>query len=83
MTIVTCLTQYFGRYCEESLNPAFSHIWVLCIESLCVTIAMYAIIQFYVQLREDLAPHSPFMKVLAIKLVIFLSFWQTVSQFRY
>lgn len=38
---------------------------------------MYMVIQFYIQLREDLAPHRPFLKVLAIKLVIFLSFWQS------
>jgi hypothetical protein len=38
---------------------------------------MYCVIQFYFQLRVDLAPHRPFLKVLAIKLVIFLSFWQS------
>jgi hypothetical protein len=38
---------------------------------------MFCLIQFYVQLRVDLAPHRPFLKVLAIKLVIFLSFWQS------
>jgi hypothetical protein len=38
---------------------------------------MYCVIQFYVQLRKALQPHSPLLKVLAIKLVIFLSFWQT------
>lgn len=38
---------------------------------------MYCVIQFYVQLRFDLAPHRPFLKVAAIKLVIFLSFWQS------
>lgn len=40
---------------------------------------MYCVIQFYVQLREPLAEHKPFLKVLAIKLVIFLSFWQTIA----
>lgn len=40
---------------------------------------MYCVIQFYVQLRVPLAEHSPFLKVLAIKLVIFLSFWQTAA----
>jgi hypothetical protein len=40
---------------------------------------MYCVIQFYVQLRGPLAEHSPFLKVLAIKLVIFLSFWQTAA----
>lgn len=40
---------------------------------------MYCVIQFYVQLRVPLAEHNPFLKVLAIKLVIFLSFWQTAA----
>ena len=41
---------------------------------------MFCLIQFYIQLREDLAEHRPFMKVLCIKLVIFFSFWQTVRR---
>ncbi|KAI4140574.1 MAG: hypothetical protein L6R39_005744, partial [Caloplaca ligustica] len=39
---------------------------------------MYCLIQFYVQLKNDLAEHRPLLKVAAIKLVIFLSFWQTI-----
>jgi len=50
---------------------------VLVIEGTAVTIAMYCVIQFYIQLRMDLKAYSPFLKVLAIKLVIFLSFWQS------
>jgi hypothetical protein len=50
----------------------------MVIEAACVTIAMYCLIQFYLQLREDLGRYSPFLKILSIKLVIFLSFWQEV-----
>lgn len=50
----------------------------MVIEGGCVTVAMYCIIQFYLQLKGDLAEHKPLLKVLAIKLVIFLSFWQTL-----
>lgn len=50
----------------------------MVIEGACVTVAMYCLIQFYIQLRQDLTEHRPFLKILAIKLVIFLSFWQTV-----
>ncbi|KAI4255865.1 MAG: hypothetical protein L6R42_006525, partial [Xanthoria sp. 1 TBL-2021] len=50
----------------------------MVIEGGCVTIAMYCLIQFYVQLKDDLAEHNPLLKVAAIKLVIFLSFWQTI-----
>ncbi|KAG8525801.1 uncharacterized protein KY384_000561 [Bacidia gigantensis] len=78
MTCVAVVTQAIGIYCLESLSPAFAHIWVMVIEGGCVTVAMYCLIQFYVQLREDLAEHKPLLKVAAIKLVIFLSFWQTI-----
>ena len=50
----------------------------MVIEGGCVTVAMYCLIQFYVQLKDDLSEHRPLLKVTAIKLVIFLSFWQTV-----
>lgn len=33
MTVVAVITQAFGRYCLESLNPAFAHVWV-CLLSL-------------------------------------------------
>ncbi|RDW78726.1 OSTA/TMEM184 family protein [Aspergillus mulundensis] len=77
MTIVAVVTQKFDLYCESSLNPAFSHIWVLGIECIAVTIAMYCLIQFYIQIKDEISEHKPFLKVASIKLVIFLSFWQS------
>ena len=77
MTIVAVITEAAGRYCLESLSPLFSHVWVEVIEAAAVTVAMYCIIQFYVQIRGEIADHKPLLKVAAIKLVIFLSFWQT------
>jgi hypothetical protein len=52
---------------------------VMVIVAVAVTIAMYCLIQFYIQMKDDLSEHSPFLKVLCIKLVIFFSFWQNVS----
>lgn len=28
MTLVAVITQAVGRYCLESLSPAFAHVWV-------------------------------------------------------
>ncbi|KAI0866536.1 organic solute transporter Ostalpha-domain-containing protein [Xylaria cubensis] len=79
MTIVAVVTQYFDRYCESSNSPVFAHVWVIVIEAIAVTIAMYCILQYYSQFRQPLAEHKLGLKVLAIKLVVFLSFWQTIA----
>jgi hypothetical protein len=78
-TFVSLITELTKRYCDSSLSPAFAHVWTLTFDAVAVTIAMYCLIQFYVQTRVDLAPHKPFLKVLCIKLVIFFSFWQNAS----
>lgn len=79
MTITAVVTQYFKRYCESSNSPVFGHIWISVINAVAVTIAMYCLIQFYVQLKEPLAEHKLLIKIIAIKLVIFFSFWQSLA----
>jgi hypothetical protein len=77
-TIVSVITEVFGRYCEHSLNPAFAHIWVVCFEGASITVAMFCLVQFYIQLKDKLSEYRPALKIICIKLVIFFSFWQTV-----
>jgi hypothetical protein len=78
-TVVSVITQAADLYCLESLNPAFSHIWVMVFETISISVAMYCLIQFYVQIKDDIGQHKPLLKITAIKLVIFLSFWQTIA----
>ena len=49
------------------------------ISALSVSFAMFCLIQFYYQIKQDISEYSPLIKVLSIKLVIFFVFWQTVS----
>lgn len=49
----------------------------MVVESIAVAIAMYCVIQYYVQFKDAMAYHKPGLKVVAIKGVIFLSFWQS------
>lgn len=61
-------------------DDTLTRLKVMGIEATCVTIAMYCLIQFYVQLKNEISEHRPLIKVAAIKLVIFLSFWQNVNK---
>lgn len=79
MTITAVVTQYFKRYCESSNSPVFGHIWISVINAVAVTIAMFCLIQFYVQLKEPLKEQKLLIKIIAIKLVIFFSFWQSLA----
>ncbi|CCX06998.1 organic solute transporter Ostalpha-domain-containing protein [Pyronema domesticum] len=77
-TIIATTTQYTGHYCEDSLHPAFAHFWVMFLNCLAVTVAMYMLIAFYMQMKTVLRPNKPLLKLLCIKLVIFFSFWQMI-----
>ncbi|ODQ52260.1 DUF300-domain-containing protein [Saitoella complicata NRRL Y-17804] len=79
MTLVAVLTNVFGLYCESSYSPVFSHIWVLTIDSISVSIAMMAVIEFAYEMTEELKPYNPVGKLLCIKMIIFFVFWQTVA----
>ncbi|KAF2821532.1 DUF300-domain-containing protein [Ophiobolus disseminans] len=76
-TIIAAIAQTQDRYCASSTQPENGHIWIALLQGACVLTAMYCLIQFYTQLKEDLVPHKPFLKVLCIKLAMFLCFWQT------
>jgi hypothetical protein len=74
------LRAYLGRYILDTfVITVLTPLKVLAIECVAVTIAMYCLIQFYIQIKDEISEYSPFLKILSIKLVIFLSFWQTVS----
>lgn len=74
------MTQVQGVYCEESLGPEYAHVWTMMGNMIAVTIAMYCLIAFYLNLKDALAANKPFFKLLCIKLVIFFSFWQMVRR---
>ncbi|KAK7421750.1 hypothetical protein QQZ08_009838 [Neonectria magnoliae] len=77
-TVVAVVAQAAGHFCESSNSPAFANIWVNAVNMVAVTVAMICIVQVYIQLREALAAQSIFIKILSIKLVVFLVLWQTI-----
>jgi hypothetical protein len=72
------VTRGVNRYCAYSSKPASAHLWISLLQVAFVLIAMYCLVQFHKQLREDLAPHKPVLKLLSIKAGLVVLFWQNM-----
>ncbi|EKM53467.1 uncharacterized protein PHACADRAFT_53168, partial [Phanerochaete carnosa HHB-10118-sp] len=75
-TLAAVILNYVGLYCNDSWSPEWGHLYITSIVSVSVTIAMYCLLQVYTSIKVYLAPQKPLMKLLVIKAVVFLTFWQ-------
>ncbi|KAN0116110.1 DUF300 domain containing protein, partial [Russula decolorans] len=76
-TLAAVILNHIGLYCETSWSPAWGHVYIASIISISVTIAMYCLLQLYLCVATELAPHRPVLKLISIKAVVFLTFWQS------
>ncbi|OQU98388.1 hypothetical protein CLAIMM_04183 [Cladophialophora immunda] len=78
IAIATDITQAINKYCLESSNIHFSHIWLTIINGISIGVAVTSCIAFYNALKKDMKHHKPLAKFLAFKLIIGLSFLQDI-----
>ncbi|KAI5119865.1 hypothetical protein M0805_000699 [Coniferiporia weirii] len=75
-TLAAVILNYLGLYCEDSWSPGWGYVYITVVVSISVSIAMYCLIQLYIPISGNLAPHKPLLKLFSIKAVVFLTFWQ-------
>ena len=75
-TLAAVGMEYFGIYCLASWMPWFGHVWCALFISISVSWAMYCLIQFYFPIKSLVDPYKPILKFLAIKTIVFITFWQ-------
>lgn len=79
MAFVSVFLQVGGRYCNGELtmfNAGYPYITAINLVS--VTVAMYALVLFYVVAKDELKPYNVVPKFLSVKFIIMMSFWQSV-----
>ena len=52
------------------------YLWITIIYNITYTVALYALLLFYMGTHELLAPFNPLLKFTVVKMVVFLTFWQ-------
>ncbi|KAL8283520.1 hypothetical protein RQP46_005623 [Phenoliferia psychrophenolica] len=75
-TLISVISQAMGDYCLSSWSPKFLHVYMSVLVSISVSIAMYCVLQLYMSFKKELRPYQPMLKFLAVKSVVFLTFWQ-------
>lgn len=78
ITVLALVLNSFGLFCEESFSPLRFKFWFVLTNFLSSTIALYALFIFYQVTADLLTAYSPLYKFLALKIVVFLAYWQSL-----
>ncbi|KAG2445795.1 hypothetical protein HXX76_000399 [Chlamydomonas incerta] len=68
-----------GMYEDGDWSITGGYLYIAIIYNTCYTIALYYLLIFYVGCEELLEPYRPLLKIIVIKAVIFLTFWQSIA----
>ncbi len=60
-----------------ALNRGFLYFTIITNAS--VTVALYALVLFYIAAKEELEIFNPLAKFLCVKAILFFSFWQSIA----
>ena len=55
---------------------ACSYLWITIVYNVTYTLALYALLLFYLGTHDLLAPFKPMLKFLVVKSIVFMTFWQ-------
>ena len=77
-TFLAIILSWANVYNEGEFSLTSGWMYILIIMNISVGYAVYCLGLFYIILHDALEPHEPFTKFVAIKAVLFFSFWQGV-----
>ena len=75
MTSVEFVAHAEGEY----LRFDRGFVYITLVYNFSISLAIYALLLFYLAMRPDLAPFHPVLKFISVKSVIFLSYYQVRS----
>ncbi|XP_059652180.1 uncharacterized protein LOC132299515 [Cornus florida] len=81
LVAVTFVLYAKGKYQDGNFSPNQSYLYLTIIYTISYTMALYALVLFYVACRDLLKPYNPVPKFIIIKSVVFLTYWQGVLVF--
>ncbi|KAI8592324.1 organic solute transporter Ostalpha-domain-containing protein [Geranomyces variabilis] len=74
-TIMALAMWGLGVLCPNSSSPAHGQFWVTYMNLISSTLAVYGLFTLYVTISADIREYKPLWKIIAVKFVVFVSFW--------
>lgn len=81
LVAVTFVLYAKNRYEDGNFNVKQGYLYVTIIYTISYSLALYALVLFYVACKDLLCPFKPVPKFIIIKSVVFLTYWQGVLVF--
>lgn len=79
MSVVTLITSSLDVYGEgQFFNPKVAYPYTCFILNVSQGCALYCLVLFFLGTKDELAPVKPLPKFLAIKAIIFFTYWQSI-----
>lgn len=78
-SIIAIIAHSLGFYGEGRFSWNLLYPYVTLVVNVSISWAFYSLLLFYVALKDHLAPFQPILKFVAVKSVIFISFWQGLA----
>lgn len=79
LSAIAILLQMMGLYHAGSFDYHYGYFWLAMVENVSAALALFFIFMFYDLVKKVIAQHSPLLKLIAIKILVFFVFWQSIA----
>ena len=77
-TVFALIMDSAGRFHPETMSPSDGFFWYAGVNFVSTSVAMYFVLMFFLVIHRDVAEYHVVSKIMAIKLVVFATFWQSL-----
>ncbi|WVF71006.1 hypothetical protein IAT40_005802 [Kwoniella sp. CBS 6097] len=77
ISVVGIITEYYGLLCPSEYSVHYADVYLEAVDFVSISVALYGLIVFYVLCKPELKGRRPLSKFLAIKLIVFFTFYQS------
>ncbi|EIW65413.1 hypothetical protein TREMEDRAFT_36313, partial [Tremella mesenterica DSM 1558] len=77
ISIIGIVCEYYNVLCPQKYSIHFAEVYLDSVDFVSISFALYGLIVFYVLCKDELKGRRPLNKFLAIKLIVFFTFYQS------